>query len=115
MSTNPERFRLSRKLAPMKAKRTSLADSSRGLAWSNPLVSDEVLVRSALHHGAYHLVLDAVLDFGLAFVQRQWALMLVDDDAAPSDRARTDVERKLINIERGLRSAGVPLPAPEGP
>lgn len=91
----------------MQSKRTSLADPSRGLAWSNRQVSDEVLVRNALQHGAYYLVLDAVLEFGLAFVRQQWALMLADDDAAPSSRAQADIERKLTNIERGLREAGV--------
>lgn len=79
----------------MQAKRTSLADPCRGLAWSNPHVSDEVLVRSSLHHGAYHLVLDAVLDFGLAFVRQQWDLMLADAEAVPSLRAQADIERKL--------------------
>ena len=91
----------------MQAKRTSLANPCRGLAWSNPHVSDEVLVRSSLHHGAYHLVLDAVLDFGLAYVRQQWLLMLQDEDAAPPARACVDIERKLANIERGLRSVGL--------
>lgn len=91
----------------MQGKRTSLTDPSRGLVWSNPNVSDEVLVRLALKHGAFHLVLDAVLDFGLAYVRQQWLLMLQDEDAAPPVRARVDVERKLANIERGLRTVGI--------
>ena len=91
----------------MRGKRSYLADPSRGLVWSNPNVSDEALVRLALRHGAYHYVLDAVLDFGLAYVRQQWLLMLQDDDAAPPARARVDIERKLANIERGLRSVGV--------
>ncbi len=77
------------------------------LAGSNPNVSDEVLVRLALKHGAYHFVLDAVLDFGLAYVWQQWLLMLEDEDAAPPMLAGVDVERKLANIERGLRSVGL--------
>lgn len=52
----------------MQCKRTWLAGPSRGLAWFNPDLSDEVLVRLALRHGAFHLALDSVLDFGLAFV-----------------------------------------------
>jgi hypothetical protein len=52
-------------------------------------------------------VLDAALDFGLAFVRQQWALMLADPDTAPPLRAQADIERKLTNIERGLRSVGV--------
>lgn len=98
---------LSLLISTMQRKRTSLADPSRGLVWSNPNVSDEVLVRLALRHGAYHFVLDAVLDFGLAYVRQQWLLMLQDEDAAPPARACVDVERKLANIERGLRSVGL--------
>jgi hypothetical protein len=64
------------------------------------------LARLALKHGAFHLVLDAVLDFGLAFVRQQWVGMLDDADAAPPVRARIDIERKLANIEQGLRAAG---------
>lgn len=52
------------------------------------------------------LVRNTQLEFGLAFVRQQWALMLADDDAAPSSRAQADIERKLTNIERGLRMAG---------
>lgn len=55
----------------MQCKRTYLAGPSSGLAWSNPDLSDEVLVLLALRHGAFHLALDAVLDFGLAFVTRR--------------------------------------------
>ena len=91
----------------MQGKRTSLADPARGLVWSNPNVSDEVLVRLALRHGAYHFVLDAVLDFGLTYVREQWLLMLEDEDATPPKDACVDVERKLGNIERGLRSVGL--------
>lgn len=87
----------------MQAKRPSLADPSRGLACSNRQVSDEVLVRNALQHGAYHLVLDAVLEFGLAFIRKPWELMLADEEGAPTARAQTDIERKLTNIERGWR------------
>ena len=83
-----------------------MADPSRGLAWSNPNLSSEVLVRSALRHGAFYLVLDAVLEFGLPFVREQWALILADKDAKLSARAQADIERKLNNIERGLRAAG---------
>lgn len=97
-------YSLSDPISIMQGKRTSLADPSRGLVWSNLNVSDEVLVRLALKHGAYHFVLDAVLDFGLAYVREQWLLMLEDEDAAPPKLARVNVERKLANIERGLRS-----------
>jgi hypothetical protein len=52
-------------------------------------------------------VLDAVLDFGLTLVRQQWDLMLADAEAVPSLRAQADIERKLTNIERGLRSVGL--------
>lgn len=100
-------YSLSDPISIMQGKRTSLADPARGLVWSNPNVSDEVLVRLALRYGAYHFVLDAVLDFGLAYVREQWLLMLEDEDAIPPKDACVDVERKLANIERGLRSVGL--------
>lgn len=86
-------------------KRSSLADPSRGLAWSNPGMSHEALVRNALLKGSYHLVLEAVLEHGLPFVRQQWALMMADADVGMSARARADVSRKLLNIERGLSHA----------
>lgn len=89
----------------MPAKRTPLSDPSHSLAWCNPQASSEILVRKALHHGAFYLVLDAVLEFGLKFVREQWMLILSDDDARPSTRAQANIERKLTNIERGLREA----------
>jgi hypothetical protein len=85
--------------------RSALADPNLGLAWSNPDMPPEVLVRKALHHGAFHLLLHAVLEHGAPFVRQQWAVLLSDVDAAPSARARAEVERKLRNIDRGLRLA----------
>lgn len=86
-------------------KRSSLADPARGLAWSNPGMGDEALVRNALRKGTYQLVLEAVLEHGLPFVRQQWALMLADPDVGLSARAQADVSRKLDNIERGLQRA----------
>jgi transcriptional regulator with XRE-family HTH domain len=95
--------------APVASKapsgRSSLAHPSRGLAWSNAAISDEALVRNALKKGAFSLVLEAVLEHGLLFVQQQWALMRSDRDVGLSARALADVSRKLANIERGLRRA----------
>ena len=51
---------LSDPISIMQGKRTSLADPARGLVWSKPNVSDEVLVRLALKHGAYDLPPSAV-------------------------------------------------------
>lgn len=87
------------------ARRSSLADPSRGLAWANAAISDEALVRNALKKGSFHLVLEAVLEHGLPFVQQQWALMRSDDDVGLSARALDDINRKLGNIERGLSRA----------
>lgn len=87
------------------SSRPALADPTLGLAWSNPDMPPEVLVRKALHHGAFHLLLHAVLEHGAPFVRQQWAVLLADVDASPSARARADVERKLRNIDRGLRLA----------
>jgi transcriptional regulator with XRE-family HTH domain len=87
------------------ARRSSLADPSRGLAWSNSAMSNEALVRNALKKGSYDLVLEAVLAHGLPFVQAQWALMQSDPDLGLSVRACADVSRKLSNIERGLHHA----------
>lgn len=86
-------------------RRSSLADPSRGLAWSNAAISNEALVRNALKNGSFNLVLEAVLEHGLPFVQKQWALMRSDADVGLSARALADISRKLANIERGLRHA----------
>jgi transcriptional regulator with XRE-family HTH domain len=87
------------------ARRSSLAAPSRGLAWSNAAISDEALVRNALKKGSFNLVLEAVFEHGLHFVQRQWALMRSDVDVGLSARALADISRKLANIERGLSHA----------
>jgi hypothetical protein len=90
------------------AGRSPLADPSFGLAWSNRVASDEVLVRAAIAHGAFHMVLEAVLHHGLKFVERQLEIMQSDEDAALPDRALAEVRRKLANIGRGLATAGFP-------
>lgn len=53
-------------------KRTVLAHPSRGLVWSNPDVSDEVLVRRALASASPDLIKEAILDFGLPYVAARW-------------------------------------------
>lgn len=81
--------------------RSPLADPRWGLAWSNPDAPAEVLVRNALAHGNFDLLLQAVLGHGLGVVKAQWR------QVAPTlpTRARQEVERKLRNIEKGLRDA----------
>lgn len=85
--------------------RSPLADPRFGLAWANPAMSDEALVRNALKRGAFHMLLEAVLHHGLQFVERQLAIMQTDEDAALSSRALADVRRKLKNIARGIAAA----------
>lgn len=88
------------------ARRSPLADPKFGLAWSNSSISDEVLVRSALRHGAFYLLLEAVLHHDMQCVEQQLALMLADEDVAMSDCAQAEIRRKLANIKRGIAAAG---------
>lgn len=85
--------------------RSSLADPSRGLAWSNPFVTNEVLCRNALARGSFELILTAVLDFGLEFVRSEWARLMEDNAANMSHAAIADVERQLRNIAKGVQNA----------
>ncbi len=87
------------------SSRSPLSDPRLGLTWSNRLAADDVLVRAAIKHGAFHLLLEAVLGHGLQFVEQQLAIMQTDEDAALSDRALAEVQRKLANIARGIAAA----------
>jgi len=84
--------------------RSSLAEPSWGLAWSNSNVSYEVLIRNALLKGTFLVVLEAVLEHGLDFVLAQWALMLRSKEP-PSLQAQANIRRMLRNIEKGLAHA----------
>lgn len=102
------------------SSRSPLADPKYGLAWSNRPASDEILVRAAIKHGAFHMLLEAVLHHGLQFVEQQLEIMQTDEDAALSSRALADVGRKLKNIARGIAAAElaaqeVPHSETEGP
>jgi hypothetical protein len=101
----PAPARAASPLVPQRAKRSLLAGPSRGLAWSNPDISDEALVRNALMTGAYHLVLEAVLEHSLAVVRLQWALIEADSELGLTALARAEINRKLSNIERGMTLA----------
>ncbi|OYU44345.1 MAG: hypothetical protein CFE44_13445 [Burkholderiales bacterium PBB4] len=85
--------------------RSPLADRKFGLAWSYSSISDEVLVRKALAHGAFHLLLEATLHHGLTFVEQQLAVMLADEEGGLSPRAEAEIRRKLRNISRGIAAA----------
>lgn len=81
--------------------RSPLAEPQWGLAWSNPDAPAEALVRNALAHGRFDLLLQAVIGHGLGTVLAQW------QQVAPTlpARARREVQRKLDNIEKGWRDA----------
>jgi hypothetical protein len=78
-----------------------LAESRWGLAWSNPGVPTEVLLRNALANGNFELLLEAALAHGLDAVQQQWRIVGPNLSA----RARQEVERKLLNIQKGFDEA----------
>lgn len=69
------------------------------------MAKDEVLVRAAIKRGAFHLLLEASLYHGVAFVENQLELMQQDDDVVMTDRAQAEVRRKLGNIGRGIAAA----------
>lgn len=87
------------------SSRSPLADPKYGLAWSNRLASDEILVRAAIKHGAFHMLLEAVLHHGLQFVEQQLAIIQADEEAALSAHALAEVRRKMGNIARGIAAA----------
>lgn len=64
-------------------------------------MSPEIDVRKALHHGAFCYVLDAVLRYGVDFVEGQHAVIC----GILSDRANEDLRRKMANIKRGISIA----------
>jgi len=64
-----------------------------------------MLVRAAIAHGAFHMILEAALHHGLKFVEQQLVIMQADEDAALSERALAEVRRKLSNIRRGIAAA----------
>ncbi len=86
---------------PPPVARSPLAEPQWGLAWSNPDAPAEALVRNALAHGRFDLLLQAVIGHGLGTVLAQW------QQVAPTlpARARREVQRKLDNIEKGWRDA----------
>lgn len=92
-------------LQPLKTKdaapNSPLAHPRFGLAWSNPNASAEALVCNAIKNGNYHLLLQATIGHGLAFVRQQLATI------APTLRPKSheEVQRKMANIEKGFLRA----------
>lgn len=87
--------------SPPPVARSPLAEPQWGLAWSNPDAPADALVRNALAHGRFDLLLQAVIGHGLDSVLQQW------QQVAPTlpARARREVQRKLDNIEKGWTDA----------
>jgi hypothetical protein len=84
--------------------RPALRDPVRGLAWSNPQVSDEVLINKALLGGGFTVILQAAVEFGLPRIQAQWRALLAGQEA-PGVRTRELVNEILDNIEQGFEHA----------
>jgi hypothetical protein len=75
-----------------------------GLVWSNPEASDSVRIRAALLRPLFARLLDIALEFGLARVKMEWALLL-ENPTSEVDRVRASVERILTNLEEGFSRA----------
>ncbi|MBC7379519.1 MAG: hypothetical protein H7346_19040 [Burkholderiaceae bacterium] len=86
---------------------SSLPDRSCRIAESNSSNSAEVLVRNILSRAGYTLVLEAVLEYGMDFVQAQWDFMNQLNQERLPQSALNDVPRMLQNIGKGWeRAAG---------
>ena len=85
-------------------KSVSLRDPSRSLTWSNPDISDEVLIRKALITGRFSFILQACLEFGLDAVRAQWSVV-VQDPELTNPVIRALVGDILDNIARGFAQA----------
>ena len=76
----------------------------RQLVWSNPDAPAEVFVRQALLKPDFSVLLDAATEFGLAFVDEQWAV-LVAEGSKEAVRALPATGRTLRNIRYGYEQA----------
>lgn len=76
----------------------------RQLVWSNPDAPAEVFVRQALLKPDFSVLLDAATEFGLAFVDEQWAV-LVAEGSKEAVRALAVTGRTLRNIRYGFEQA----------
>ena len=76
----------------------------RQLVWSNPDAPAEVFVRQALLKPDFQVLLDAATEFGLNFVDTQWALLMAEG-SKEALRAKPHAERTLRNIRYGYEQA----------
>ena len=85
-------------------KSINLRDPSWGLAWSNPAITDEVLIRKALLTERFSVILQACLDFGIDRVREQWAIISQEPELM-SSRTCSLVGDILGNISTGFSQA----------
>jgi hypothetical protein len=76
----------------------------RQLVWSNPDAPAEVFVRQALLKPDFSVLLDAAMEFGLDFVDAQWAVLMAEG-SKEAVRAKPATERTLRNIRGGYEQA----------
>lgn len=85
-------------------KGVPLRDPSWGLAWSNPSISDDTLIRKALTTGRFSVILQACLDYGLERVRQQWSRVLQHPELT-SPKLRWLTGDILDNISQGFSQA----------
>lgn len=76
----------------------------RHLVWSNPDAPAEVFVRQALLKPDFSVLLDAATEYGLDFVDAQWAVLMAEG-SKEAVRAMGATERTLRNIRSGYEQA----------
>ncbi|WP_411880532.1 hypothetical protein [Polaromonas sp. YR568] len=82
-----------------------LSNPRWGLSWSSRSPKPEALVRNALKKGNYAPVLQAVLEYGSPFVQKQLEALHATGELKPSTESGAALEKMLRNIEKGIRRA----------
>lgn len=90
---------------PKKSAGLTLSDPRWGLSWSSKSPTSEALVRNALKKGNYAPVLQAVLEYGSPFVQKQLKALHGSGELKPSTESGESLEKMLGNIEKGIRRA----------
>lgn len=81
-----------------------LKDPKWMLAWSNPEIGNEVLIRKALLTARFATILQACLDFGVAPVAEQWSVLTREPEL--SARALPGLVNDILtNIKQGFAHA----------
>jgi transcriptional regulator with XRE-family HTH domain len=93
----------SRKLTP--PTNPPLSDPRWALSWSSRSPKPEALVRNALKKGNYAPVLQAVLEYGSPFVQKQFEALQAAGELKPSSESGDALAKMLLNIEKGIHRA----------